>query len=41
MFERKKSKQPQKRIDSLIGAGSVVQGDVVFTGGFEDRKSVV
>ena len=33
MFERKKSRQPQKRIDSLIGAGTVVQGDVVFTGG--------
>jgi len=33
MFERKKSKQPQKRIDSLIGAGTVVEGDVVFTGG--------
>ena len=33
MFERKKAPQPQKRIDSLIGAGTTVQGDVVFTGG--------
>ncbi len=24
---------PQKRIDSLIGAGTVVRGDVTFTGG--------
>ena len=33
MFERKKSRQPQKRIDSLIGAGTTVQGDVIFSGG--------
>jgi len=33
MFERKKSRQSQKRIDSLIGAGTTVEGDVVFTGG--------
>ena len=32
MFERKKS-PPQKRIDSLIGAGTVVNGNVTFTGG--------
>jgi len=32
MFERRKP-SPQKRIDSLIGAGTVVRGDVVFTGG--------
>lgn len=29
----KKSPMPQKRIDSLIGAGTVVDGDVTFTGG--------
>jgi cytoskeletal protein CcmA (bactofilin family) len=29
----KKSRMPQKRIDSLIGAGTVVDGDVTFTGG--------
>ena len=32
MFERKKT-SPLKRIDSLIGAGTVVHGDVTFTGG--------
>ena len=32
MFERKKH-TPLKRIDSLIGAGTVVHGDVMFTGG--------
>jgi len=29
----KKSSMPQKRIDSLIGAGTIVDGDVTFTGG--------
>ena len=33
MFERNKSAGPQKRIDSLIGAGTVVHGDVAFCGG--------
>ena len=33
MFERKKPHPPQKRLDSLIGAGTTVEGDVVFTGG--------
>ena len=33
MWERKKRAAPQKRIDSLIGAGTVVNGDVTFTGG--------
>jgi cytoskeletal protein CcmA (bactofilin family) len=32
MFERKKP-PPPKRIDSLIGAGTVVDGDVTFSGG--------
>jgi cytoskeletal protein CcmA (bactofilin family) len=32
MWERKKH-SPLKRIDSLIGAGTVVHGDVTFTGG--------
>jgi cytoskeletal protein CcmA (bactofilin family) len=32
MFQRRKP-APQKRIDSLIGAGMVVRGDVLFTGG--------
>jgi cytoskeletal protein CcmA (bactofilin family) len=32
MFQRRKA-APQKRIDSLIGAGTVVRGDVLFAGG--------
>ncbi len=31
MFQKKGA--PQKRIDSLIGAGTTVEGDVTFTGG--------
>jgi cytoskeletal protein CcmA (bactofilin family) len=34
MFERKKQHTPpQKRIDSLIGAGTIVDGDLNFKGG--------
>jgi cytoskeletal protein CcmA (bactofilin family) len=33
MFERRKARAPQKRIDSLIGAGTVIHGNVVFAGG--------
>ncbi len=33
MWGRKKHSTPQKRIDSLIGAGMVVNGDVNFNGG--------
>ena len=33
MFERRKLRPPQKRIDSLIGAGTIVQGNVMFAGG--------
>lgn len=32
MFERKKH-APQKRIDCLIGAGTIVRGDISFSGG--------
>ena len=32
MFEKRKS-PPQKRINSLIGAGTTVHGDVTFSGG--------
>lgn len=32
MFLKKNSK-PQSRIDSLIGAGTKIEGDVTFTGG--------
>jgi cytoskeletal protein CcmA (bactofilin family) len=33
MFGRRKPHVPQKQIDSLIGAGTTVLGDVNFTGG--------
>ena len=33
MWQRRKRSAPQKRIDSLIGAGTVVTGDVAFSGG--------
>ncbi len=33
MFGRKKPHVPQKQIDSLIGAGTTVQGDINFGGG--------
>lgn len=33
MWERKKRVKPQKRIDSLIGARTVVDGNVSFIGG--------
>jgi len=33
MFESKNSRPTQKRLDSLIGAGTTVLGDVAFSGG--------
>lgn len=33
MFGSKKEQRPQKRIDSLIGAGTVIEGSIQFTGG--------
>jgi cytoskeletal protein CcmA (bactofilin family) len=39
MFSKKKP-APQKRIDSLIGAGTMVDGDVTFTGGLRVDGSV-
>ena len=33
MFGRKKSGKPLNRIDSLIGAGTRVEGNIIFTGG--------
>lgn len=41
MFERRNSRPPQKRIDSLIGAGTVVQGNVLFAGGLRIDGAVV
>ena len=33
MFTSKKQAAPQKRLDSLIGSGTIVHGDLLFTGG--------
>jgi cytoskeletal protein CcmA (bactofilin family) len=33
MFDQRKTRPTQKRLDSLIGAGTRVDGDVVFSGG--------
>lgn len=33
MFLRRKTKKPQSRIDSLIGAGTKIEGNVTFSGG--------
>jgi cytoskeletal protein CcmA (bactofilin family) len=33
MWERRKRTKPPKRIGSLIGEGTIVSGDVTFTGG--------
>jgi len=33
MWKRNKNSPPQKRIDSLIGAGTVVDGNIAFSGG--------
>jgi cytoskeletal protein CcmA (bactofilin family) len=33
MFEHRKTRPTQKRLDSLIGAGTTVDGDLVFSGG--------
>ena len=41
MFGRKKTRSPQKRIDSLIGAGTTVQGDIIFTGGLRIDGKVI
>jgi cytoskeletal protein CcmA (bactofilin family) len=38
MFDKKKA--PQKRIDSLIGAGTTVEGDVAFAGGLRIDGSI-
>ncbi len=40
MFGQAKS-APQKRIDSLIGAGTVVRGDVTFAGGLRVDGQVI
>jgi hypothetical protein len=39
MFEQKKTRPTQKRLDSLIGAGTRVDGDIVFSGGLASTVS--
>ncbi len=41
MFDRKKPRTAQKRIDSLIGAGTMVHGDIVFSGGLRIDGKVI
>ena len=41
MFESKKPRSPQKRIDSLIGAGTTLSGDIAFSGGLRIDGKVV
>ncbi len=41
MFGRNKDHTPMKRIDSLIGAGTTLTGDIVFTGGLRVDGTVV
>jgi cytoskeletal protein CcmA (bactofilin family) len=40
MFGKKSGSKPQNRIDCLIGAGTTVEGDIVFTGGLRVDGSV-
>jgi len=40
MFQRKRARPQQKRIDSLIGAGTTVRGDISFGGGLRIDGSV-
>ena len=41
MFGKSKKHTPMKRIDSLIGAGTTLTGDIVFTGGLRVDGTVV
>ena len=41
MFQGKKARSPQKRIDSLIGAGTTVTGDIAFSGGLRIDGKVI
>ena len=40
MFDRKRPHPPQKRLDSLIGAGTTVDGDLLFTGGLRAKGTI-
>ena len=39
-LKRDKSSKPQSRIDSLIGAGTKIEGDVTFAGGLRGSSSL-
>ncbi len=39
-FKKDKSSKPQSRIDSLIGAGTTIEGDVTFVGGLRVEGEV-
>ena len=41
MFGKSKDHTPMKRIDSLIGAGTTLTGDIVFTGGLRIDGAVI
>ena len=41
MFGKSKDHTPMKRIDSLIGAGTTLTGNIVFTGGLRIDGTVV
>jgi cytoskeletal protein CcmA (bactofilin family) len=41
VFGKKKDHTPMKRIDSLIGAGTTLTGDIVFTGGLRIDGTVI
>ena len=41
MFGKNKDHTPMKRIDSLIGTGTTLTGDIVFTGGLRIDGAVI
>ena len=41
MFGKKSDNKPQGRIDSLVGAGTRVEGDIIFVGGLRIDGEVI
>lgn len=41
MFRSKQTNKPQNRIDSLIGAGTRIEGNITFTGGLRVDGEIV
>lgn len=41
MFKSKQTNKPQNRIDSLIGAGTRIEGNITFTGGLRVDGEIV